>query len=376
VANIFVIDDDDQLLRMVGLMLERGGHEAVLISNPFKGVERVEAEIPDLLVLDVMMPGLSGHDICRQIRNNPATAHLPILILTARAQEVDRAAALRSGANDYLSKPVNSQELIQRVTDLLARSRVGKEPPGDGMVISIFGLRGGIGRTTVAVNLAGALRRTSQEDICLLDLSPSGGQATTHLRLKTSSHWGFLPDTGEFGWEMVRNNLLVHPSGLLLLAAPALPQAVDRPTVEAVNRLLFLLKENMSAIVIDLPAVLSPAVNAALAVSDLVLHLVAPEVVSVQAAVQAQRFLAASGLTIKRRSHILNQVTAEAQLPPATVERGLGATLSFQIGYDSNQPRALAQGAPLALSPVQSPVSVTIRRMAEAVWERVQHGQG
>jgi DNA-binding response OmpR family regulator len=102
VANIFVIDDDDQLLRMVGLMLERGGHQATLINNPSQGMEQIKKEKPDLLVLDVMMPGMSGHDVCRQVRASKEIAELPILILTARAQDVDRMAALKSGADDYL----------------------------------------------------------------------------------------------------------------------------------------------------------------------------------------------------------------------------------------------------------------------------------
>jgi twitching motility two-component system response regulator PilH len=69
VAHIFVIDDDEQLLRMVGLMLERGGHTTTLLNNPMEGMERIIADEPDLVVLDVMMPNMNGHDVTRQIRN-------------------------------------------------------------------------------------------------------------------------------------------------------------------------------------------------------------------------------------------------------------------------------------------------------------------
>ena len=88
-AHIFVVDDDEQLLRMVGLMLERGGHTATLISNPLDGLERIKNELPDLAILDVMMPGMSGHDVCRHLRMNEETTDMPLLILTARAQETD-----------------------------------------------------------------------------------------------------------------------------------------------------------------------------------------------------------------------------------------------------------------------------------------------
>jgi pilus assembly protein CpaE len=375
VANIYVIDDDDQLLRMVGLMLERGGHTTTLISSPVKGLEKIKAEKPDLLVLDVMMPGMSGHDVCRQIRADQEMADLPILILTARAQEVDRDAALRSGANDYLSKPVTAQELIERVSDLLAQQPASAQTPTEGTIIGVLGMRGGIGQTTVAVNLAAALRRISQEEIVLVDLSPSGGQTTMHLRLQANRHWGMLPGSDSLDWETVKDSLLTHQSGLHLLAAPPLPQSPDAPSADTLKQLLQLLKENMAVVVIDLPPVFSPAAVEALQTADLLLHLVAPEVIAVQMAVQTNRFLAGSGLTIKQRSHILNQVTPEAQLPSAAVERGLSTRLAFQIGYDASQSRALAQGVPLTLTSAQSALPVAVQRMAEAIWQRVKQGQ-
>ena len=94
-ARIFVIDDDEQLLRMVGLMLERGGHNITLINNPLDGLEQIRADKPDMLVLDVMMPNMSGHDLAREIRNDENIKELPILVLTARSQEVDRTTALK-----------------------------------------------------------------------------------------------------------------------------------------------------------------------------------------------------------------------------------------------------------------------------------------
>lgn len=370
-ANIFVIDDDDQLLRMVGLMLERGGHTPTLISNPAKGMERIKEEKPDLLVLDVMMPGMSGHDVCRQIRADKELGNLPILILTARSQEVDRVAALKSGANDYLSKPVTSQELIERVDDLLAHGKSGKGAPQEGTIVCLMSMRGGVGRTTLAVNLAVALRRISQAEVCLVDLSPSGGQAVMHLRLQARNNWANLLSPDGLDWEELKKNLTIHQSGLRLLAAPNLPQSSLTPPADVTTEFLKLLGENMAAVVIDLPPVLSPAVHAALAASDMVLHVVTPEVISVQMAVQANRALTTTGINLKQRSHILNQVWAEAQLPQAAVERGLGARLAFQIGYDANQPRALAQGVPLTLTSAQSPLPVVMRRMAEAIWQRV-----
>jgi DNA-binding response OmpR family regulator len=372
VANIYVIDDDDQLLRMVGLMLERAGHSATLINSPSQGVERIKKEMPDLLVLDVMMPGMSGHDVCRQIRGTPEIADLPILVLTARAQDVDRVAALKSGADDYLSKPVTSHELIEKVDNLLSRQEGGQVDSRSGLIVSIFGMRGGAGRTTVAVNLAAALRRASDQDVCLVDLSPSGEQVTLHLRLQAQNAWDKLPANGGFSWKEVESILSVHQSGLRVLAAPALPQSPIKPPSATVETMLELLREKNLFTVVDLPPVLSPAVTACLAASDVVLHIVTPEVTSVQSAVQTGRALVKAGITLKQRSYLLNHILPESHLPQATVERALNSRVAFQIGYDSHQPRALAQGVPLALTPAQSPLAVVVRRMAEAMWQRVK----
>lgn len=171
-ARIYVIDDDAQLLRMVGMMLQRGGHVTTLINDPTEGLDAMRRERPDLVVLDVMMPYLNGHDLARQIRATKGLEDLPILILTARTQEVDRQTALSSGADDYLSKPVAFQELMDRIDALLQRHGGGMPAVQSGLVLAFYGLRGGRGQTTLAVNVASALRRLSQQEICLADFGP------------------------------------------------------------------------------------------------------------------------------------------------------------------------------------------------------------
>jgi pilus assembly protein CpaE len=373
VARVYVIDDDEQLLRMVGLMLERGGHSVKLISDPVLGLEQVKTEKPDLLVVDVMMPNMSGHEITRQLRQTEESERLPILVLTARSQEVDRVTALKSGATGYLSKPVTSQELIEKIESLLTKE---PEPDGSamappGMVIAFFGLRGGVGQTTLAVNLAAALRRASQQAVCLVDLSPSVGQAVIHLRLQVHSTWADLPRDGTIDLTTLKTRLISHPAGFHVLASPTLPQPPDAPSVEETAAVLELLRQEMRFTILDLPHTLSPAFMAGLNGSDIALHVITPDMISVQTAVQANRVLTAAGITFRQKSCILNQVTPESQLSRATVERGMNGKVAFEIGYDANQSRALSQGVPLVLTSAQSPLPVLVNRMADVIWQRV-----
>ena len=368
-ARIYVIDDDEQLLRMVGLMLERGGHTITLISNPLEGWERIQVDKPDLLVLDVMMPGMSGHDLTRQIRGEKSLEDVPILILTARSQDIDRTTALKSGADDYLSKPVTSQELIERVDNLLSR-KVQRVASSQKVIVALYGFRGGVGQTTVAVNLATALRRLSQEDVCLVDFSPSGSQAEKHIRLKIRSTWADLPDS--FDWPMLKDSLALHPSGLRLLAAPSAPVSPMEPSAEKASAILDLLSANMVFTVVDLPSAYTPALQIGLSRAYMALHVITPEVVAVQTAVRVNRMLTKAGINMKYKSHILNQITPEAHLSQAGVERGLGVRIGFQIGYDPNQVRAIAQVVPLTLTPAKTSLPAVVNRMAEAIWQRVR----
>lgn len=370
-AEIFVVDDDEQLLRMVGLMLERGGHKATLISNPTEALERFLANPPDLAILDVMMPGMSGHDLCRQLRIHEQTEHLPVLILTARAQEADRQVALQSGADDYVSKPVTSQELLRHVDKLLTEKSGPAQSKPPCFVIAVYGFHGGVGRTTLAVNLAVALREVSKEEVCLVDFSVSGGQAAMHLRLQSPAGWSDLLTGGPLDWRTIQRNLLTHTTGLRLLAAPPIPQPPTQPTTEMTQALLGHLREHMQFVVVDLPPMLSASVKGTLAMSDLGLHVLMPDVIAVQTAVRTDRVISSMGLTPKERSHILNHREGQSPLPKATVERGLNARIPLEIGYDRNQVRALGQGSPLITSAVHSPLPTSLKAMAEALWQKV-----
>ena len=373
-ARIYVIDDDAQLLRMVGLMLERGGHAVTLLNNPIDGLEQIRADKPELLVLDVMMPNMSGHDLAKEIRSDKALADLPILMLTARSQEIDRMTALQSGADDYLSKPVTSQELIERVDSLLSSTKQNEpeEEKEQGFIITVYSLRGGAGRTTLAVNLAAALRKISQGEVCLVDLSPSGGQAVMHMRLQPRASWMDLPDSEELNWNSLKEQLTVHPSGLKVLAAPVKPQAPNVLSGERTAHILELLQSHTRFTIIDSPSALTQSFFTAVSMADMGLHVVNPEVVSVQTAVKLNRALVKQNIQIKRNSHISNQLTPEPQLTPSAVERGLNAKIAFHIGYDSNQDKAMTQGVPLSLTPAKTPLPTVTSKMAEVIWKRIK----
>jgi DNA-binding response OmpR family regulator len=118
---VLVADDDPDILQLVAFRLERAGYDVVQATDGEEALRAATELEPDLAVLDVMMPKLTGYDVTRRIRESDATKRMPVILLTARVQEADVARGFEAGADDYLRKPFSPQELGARVQAILGR---------------------------------------------------------------------------------------------------------------------------------------------------------------------------------------------------------------------------------------------------------------
>jgi DNA-binding response OmpR family regulator len=121
-SRVLVVEDDKDIAALIGRYLTKAGYATELLTSGSEVVPRVRRDPPALLILDVMLPGASGFQICSALRAEPATAAVPIIMLTARGEEADRVLGLELGADDYLTKPFSPNELVARVRALLRRS--------------------------------------------------------------------------------------------------------------------------------------------------------------------------------------------------------------------------------------------------------------
>lgn len=117
--KILIVEDDPVGLRYVRFTLEKNGYQVITAANGLEGLRKARTEEPDLIILDVMLPGIDGYEICHRLRAEPTTAHLPILMFSAKAQESDKTVGQQVGADDYLTKPAEPSEIIRRVESLL-----------------------------------------------------------------------------------------------------------------------------------------------------------------------------------------------------------------------------------------------------------------
>ena len=122
-ATVLLAEDDADIRFLVTFKLEQAGHQVTGFENGMKALAAARKHPPDLAVLDILMPGMSGLDVCRELRRDPATAAVPVIILTARAEKADIAAGFAAGAADYIIKPFSPRDLAMRVKAVLARSQ-------------------------------------------------------------------------------------------------------------------------------------------------------------------------------------------------------------------------------------------------------------
>jgi len=121
--RILLIEDEDDIAALIKLQAELAGYKLLVEVDGINGFRAVEREKPDLIILDIMLPGQNGFDVCRKIKSNSELKHIPVIILTAKDEEIDVVLGLELGADDYVSKPFSPKVLFSRIKAVLRRGR-------------------------------------------------------------------------------------------------------------------------------------------------------------------------------------------------------------------------------------------------------------
>lgn len=120
-AQILIVDDEEHIQELIKFNLEKNGYKAFCVDNGLDAIKVAKEEIPDLILLDLMLPGMDGYDVCKQIRNDSSLSNIPIIMITAKGEEFDKILGLELGADDYITKPFSIRELMARVKAILRR---------------------------------------------------------------------------------------------------------------------------------------------------------------------------------------------------------------------------------------------------------------
>jgi len=118
-GKVLVVDDEVYILHILDFSLGAEGFDVITAADGEQALSRARSERPDLIVMDIMMPRLDGYETCQRLKSDPATKHIPVLLLTARGREEDRKRGMEAGADDYMTKPFSPNKLISRVSEML-----------------------------------------------------------------------------------------------------------------------------------------------------------------------------------------------------------------------------------------------------------------
>ena len=191
--KVLIVEDERDLAELLAYNLEKEGYQALVTGTGLEGLEAARRELPDLILLDLMLPGMMGTEVCSSLRHSEKTRGIPVLMLTARGDEIDRVVGFEMGADDYIVKPFSMRELMLRIRAILRRS--GQEPVNTERQITMgtIAIDCGSHRVTVA---GVEIELTSTEYKLLLYLAEHSGRVMKR-ELLLQDVWGynFVGDT-------------------------------------------------------------------------------------------------------------------------------------------------------------------------------------
>ncbi|MBN1535292.1 MAG: response regulator [Anaerolineales bacterium] len=383
--KILLVDDDLDTLRLVGLMLQRQGYQIRAASDGPQALAMVESEIPDLILLDIMMPDMDGYEVARRLRANPRATDVPIIMFTAKAQIDDKVMGFEAGADDYLTKPIQPRELIAHMKAVLSRVQkrqtsapTSTETPLErGYMVGVISVRGGLGVSTVALNLGIALHQEQKKDVIIADFRP--GQGTIGLEL------GYLRSDAinrlvqrkptEISARDIENEIITHPTGVRLLLSSHHPgDARYLNAVANFEAIAVHLVRMARYVVLDLGTGLSPINEKIINICDEICIVVEPVP---QTLIQSKALLddlIAKGIGEGRIDIVLvNRVRSGVQLSWSQVQEQLGKNISViftpapELAYQASM-----HNLPLISQQPDSLTAQQFIKLAEKVAQRNQ----
>ena len=389
--KILAVDDHPETLSILVTTLKGHGYHVVFTRSPFKGLQLAESEKPDLLLVDMNMPEMNGIELVRRVRAAPQGDKLPIIMFTAEVDIATKMAGFQAGVDDYIMKPTEPMELIERVASLLkhvpdpdpnnklkqidtnnnvvAKIKPPEPPPpavAEGQLIALCGVRGGVGTTTTAINLACILALT-KHPTTLVDFDLRQGHIGIYLNQKMTHGLNQINNmsVSRIHQEVARQRIAYRNNLHLLLAQPNINGIRPIPTTNEINTILEALLKPGQHVVVDLGGAGNTAVQPVLDRADHLIVCLSPERVALAAAKRYLDDMSAS-LFLHTKLHILVcDMQMGASLPRESMEKYLKHHLLSTVPIRYRElVMASNQGIPLIQAFPKSPTLATLYKVS------------
>ncbi|OGN94633.1 MAG: hypothetical protein A2Y89_05340 [Chloroflexi bacterium RBG_13_51_18] len=332
-GKVLIIEDDPTSLRLIEYALKQRGYQVLATVNGLEGIITAQKEEPDLVILDIMLPGIDGFEVCRRLHSGSQTARIPILIISAKTQKDDINAGFKAGANDYLLKPASPTEIISRVESLLS-----KKITGQARMVSFINTSDIAGLSMIMVNVAAALVE-QEKQVTLIDASNSSKGRSGKDKVSSKQQGRVIlevetPDNGsqEPGLETL-------PSGLRVLHVDDALDGQDGVSESSLDLIQKIGKAN-DYLLVDLPLKPNYFTSSIIKASDLLVILSDYHIDNLLAAKNTVTLLKFLGVSPEKMGVVL--VDPEGKTPNLTannmkpyIEANLGITLVEVVSFDA-----------------------------------------
>ncbi|MGE5264388.1 MAG: response regulator [Acidobacteriota bacterium] len=371
--RILIVDDDETTRKLLTLVLTGEGFHVIETNTGQDAYTQAVRQPPDLAILDVMLPGMDGYTLCRRLRQNPATASLPILMLTCKDEIADKIAGFEAGANDYIIKPFHPKELAYRVKSLLVRVQspfaTTLAHPPRGRTIAVFSAKGGVGKTLLSTNLAIAFQQRSGKRVALFDADFYFGNVGVQLNLPPGrSILDLIPHIDDLEPVLMDQVLAPHTSGVRVLMSPFRPEQAELITPDHIRKVMKYLSEQFAFVLVDCQANYEERTLAVLESADDILLIVTPEIGPLKNMRLFFEVADKLGLDSGRFQIVLNRFDSNVGIKPDEIEHALQRPIQFRVG-SGGRPVVLStnRGIPIVFEQPNYALSQQIFRMAEAL---------
>jgi pilus assembly protein CpaE len=371
--KVLLIDDEATYFKMVERALKPTNFELLYASNGLDGLKLAATNTPDILIIDIRLPDMLGFEVAQRLRKDSRFERLPIMFLTSQTDVNDKVKAFEMGADDYLVKPFQPEELVARVNLLYRHSEaLKKKQSGESSIkepatiVAVHSLRGGIGCSSMAVNLAASYNKLWERPTMVIDGVLNAGQIALMLNASIIHSWedliGMQSQIDDGVIEAIINK---HKSGLNFFPAPPYPIAYDSLPHESVHLAIDHLRYMHDFMVIDLAHDFSNFTISMLSYADCILLMLAPEMASIRAAVSTLQIYDKLGYEPEKIIPVINTTFPQQGIKQAHIEKVLKRPVKYVLPYIANEfIRAINFGEPLVSTLPDSPASEVFEDLA------------
>jgi CheY-like chemotaxis protein len=372
--RVLLIDDEQFYFKLIRKTLAEAEYTLEYAKSGTEGLAKIPSFEPEMLIVDLKLPEMDGFEILERLRRDPKHGHMPVIVITAKDELSEKLKAFELGADDYLVKPFQPEELVARMGILARRGKAMQlvremetVNKSTATVVTVHSLRGGVGCSSIVVNLGLAFYKLWGQQTLLIDGVLTAGQIALMLDGKPGATWenlvGINPEN--FDDAVVGEMMVPHKSGIRYIASPRYPIAADTFTSDTLHQLMEKIKSQNEFALVDTSHDFSDMTIQMLSMSSLILLVMAPEMASLRTTISALEIYDRLGIPLEKVKIVLNNNSSSPAIKQAQLEKVLKRNIDFVLPYEAGEVnRALNFGQPFILNNPDLPICLNLEKMA------------